>query len=40
MEIVEDFMKNLEGNKAIAVGKCLNGCGMKFQKGPKVLRFG
>jgi hypothetical protein len=30
----------LEGNKAIAFVKCLEGCGKKFQKGPKVIRFG
>jgi len=30
----------LEGNKAIAVGKCLKGCGMKFRKGPDIVRFG
>jgi len=30
----------LEGNRAIAVGKCLNGCGIKFRKGPETLRFG
>jgi hypothetical protein len=30
----------LEGNKAIAVGKCLKGCGIKFRKGPEIVRFG
>lgn len=30
----------IEGNKAIAILKCINGCGRKFRKGPKVVIFG
>lgn len=29
----------VSGNKAIAIGKCLKGCGQKFQKGPQIVNF-
>lgn len=29
----------IEGNKAIALIKCINGCGEKFKIGPQIVRF-
>jgi hypothetical protein len=30
----------ISGNKAIAIGKCVKGCGQKFEKDPQIVNFG